>query len=313
MNEVLATRRAYGDVFATTFEDGTIVPWKLLSVDDYIHYDMLYQAQLYPDAFIEDEIFRKCVLDGSLVSHIDQLKAGIVTTVVQNILQLSGPHQPNDLQQLLEIKRHEVSNILHDMIIWICQAFPGYKPDDLYLMSYPDLMLRFAQAEVKLMRAGIITEPFSYFNQNEKTPKPKKTAKLNQTPPPVQPSPPPKINMAQQFEQQQQEQTIITKADILEGQMAMDGHSKDVVASHKIAKETAALYPEYLEQMKRGEKIKIPSTEERKAAAEARAEANKKKYQDALKKEEAFTKVELERLKKEREKERQRRQKQRKR
>lgn len=311
MDEILFTRKAYGDSFATKFLDGTIVPWKLLSTKDYMYYNDLLAANVYPLAFVEDEIFCKCVLDQSLVKNIDILKAGIVSHVAQAILQYSGPYSPSDIEQALELKRHEASNILHDIVIWICQAFPGYVPDDLYMLSYHDLMLRFAQAEIKLLRAGIITEPFSFYKQGEeKQQKPKKaTARLNQTP--IEKSKPPKKNMAKQFEEQQQDQTIITKADIIESQMGMSGHDLDIVAHQKAAEDTAALYPEYIEQMKRGEKIRIPSVEERKAAAEARAKVNKAKYDKAIKEDQAFTKVELERLKVEREKERQRRAKQR--
>lgn len=313
MNEILATRRAYGDVFATSFADGTIVPWKLLTVDDYIHYDMLYKAQLYPDAFVEDEIFCKSVLDKSLIDNIDRLKAGTVSFVVQSILQFSGPGSPDDITQMLEIKRYESTNILHDMVIWICQAFPGYTPDDLYSMKYPDFMLRFAQAEIKLLRSGVITEPFSYtsLEKEQPQPKPNRTARLNQKPATPPPPKPPKANMAKQFEKQQ-EQTIITKADIIESTMAMSGHDQDIVYHQKVAEETAALYPEYLEQMKRGEKVKVPSTEERVAAAEKRQAENKRKYLEAQKNYQEFSKQELERLKQEREKERRRRQKQRK-
>lgn len=299
--DALYTRKVYGDVYATFFDDGTIVPWKPLSIKDYIDYDVLLQSGKYVNAYIEDEIFCKCVLDKVLVNNIDDLKAGIVGAVSQSILEYSGPASSEELDNFLNIKRNESTNILHQIVSWICLGFPAYTPDDLYDMEYQDLMLRLALSEEKLLRSGVITEPFSFFNKGEEQQKKKKLRR----PPPPTPKPP-KQNIAQQYKQQQ-ERTIITKADIIESSIGMDGHSKDEVAHHKIAEETAKLYPEYLDQMKKGEKVSIPSVEERKRAAEARAKANELKYKESLKQNKEYTKTELERLKIIREQERKRR------
>ena len=97
--------------------------------------------------------------------------------------------------------------------------------------------------------------------------------------------------------------------------MSMDSHMDpaniDVYLQEqaKQTKETAALYPEYMEQMKKGEKVTIPSTEERKAAALKRAKQNEVNFKKQKAQQKIADKKELEELKKVREQERQRRKK----
>lgn len=283
INARIAARKLYGDVFLTVFEDGTEVPWKLLSTENFLKYDYLTKVQEYPFTVYEDEIFELTVLDKSLIDNIHNLKAGIVSTVAMYIMQYSGPQNIDDVNMLLELKRHEVQHVLHNVVMWIIKAFPAYTPDDLYKLDYSELTQRLALAETSLLSFGVITEPLCFTPLNtEEQPQP--TAK------PVEVAPKPKVNLQQKFQEQQQ--TIISKDDMQEAAAAMG----DTENWDQIANETAQLYPEYLKQMQEGKAVTIPSTEERVAAAEKRQELNKQRLEKAKQNQVLLNKQELEHL-----------------
>jgi len=164
MKELFRVRREYGSVYATAFDNGIVIPWKLLSIEDYIRFHQDSQRNLVPLACLEDEIFTKCVLDQSLVRQANYLSAGTVSVVAQNIWQFSGPQDIEAFNTDLEKSRQqvfhgEVSGI-HQLVEVIGMAFP-YKPEEIYTMDYQTLLERAVQAESKLIRLGILQEPIS--------------------------------------------------------------------------------------------------------------------------------------------------------
>lgn len=287
MDDLLELRKVHGNVFVSRLPNGQDVPWRPLSIQEYIEYDKLLRLGVYPPAYIEDEVFRKCVLSQVLVDNIENLRAGLVRAVALDILVYSGPSTIDELNMFLNMNRNESGQVMHQLVSVVCQAFPAYKPEDVYGMNYETFGLRVAQAEEKLLRTGMLTEPLS-FNAPDGAPKQQQPVK--------QPIPePPKENLRNQWKAQQaqeakkvappvpatEEQVIIKKADIIEHQSAMTGHDKDPVHHKKEAEETAAIYSDYLEQLKSGEKLKIATPEERVAAAEKRQEETKKQLAEA--------------------------------
>jgi hypothetical protein len=304
MASLLELREQHGNVFVSNLPDGQSIPWKPLTLGDYIQYDRLIKVGLYPAAYIENEIFKKCVLDPVLVDNIDQLRAGVVSTVSTAILSYSGPQSIDELTTLLNINRNEANQALHQLVSTVCQAFPAYKPEDVYDLEYNIFMLRVAQAEEKLMRAGLMTEPISIAvpgqdsEKKKKRPKPPQVdlkkryedegivptreeyledkqekardrkAELRKVEMPVTPPPTPPPTT---------ERTVISKADIIEHQQVMSGHDVDPVAHKKAADETAKLYQDYLQELADGKELRIRTPEERKAAAEERSKEHKKK------------------------------------
>lgn len=160
MDNHYTVRRQYGGTYASVI-DNEIIPWKLLSLKDYIQYQADISRGLYPLASIEDEIFCKCVLDKILVNQIDHLKAGIITLVAQHIWQYSGPIGVDSLNNKLNLARDEYHNgpfsIIHQLTRIITLAFP-YKPEEIYEMDYETFVERLIQAEDKLLQAGLIKE-----------------------------------------------------------------------------------------------------------------------------------------------------------
>jgi len=171
MDDISHLRKLYGSrAFLTVFPNGIIIPWKPLTIQEYLGYVEDLQRQIYLPGPLENEIFSKCVLDDDYIRRINLLQAGIISTVVQNIVDYSGPSTVNPIEQSLNIARSRLladqTNILHELVQLITMAFP-YKPEEVYDMSYEILMLRAAQAEAKLLRAGVIDKPISLtYNTN---------------------------------------------------------------------------------------------------------------------------------------------------
>ena len=274
-------RHLYGNAYIIALPDGRNVPWKPLSLKEFIEIDSIRQAGVYSNGQIEDEIFKKCVLDCVLVDNLDKLKAGTVSTVAGVILSYSSPQTIDELNNFLNIKRAQISeNVFHQMVITICQAFPAYTPDDIYAMDYETVMQRVALAEQKLASVGILAEPIHFGTQDEQSQERKPSdRKINkrlheihqqqQTKRAPPPSPPPAA-----------ERTVITTKDMAEAQAAYTGmeRSDRISRETKMVKETTDVYDRYLEQMRKGEKVVVPSHEERMQAARERAAENEKKF-----------------------------------
>lgn len=292
-------REQYGDVFVSETPDGLIIPWKPLSIGDYFEYENRFAMNLMPPSILEDEIFKKCVTDKVLVDGIDRLKAGTVTTVVATIMQNSGPVSANDIEAGLNQGRARSRQIIHNLVTTICQAFPSYKPDELYDLDFSTFMLRLAQAEDRLLRAGVIKEPLSITSEEPE----------QVTPTPKAPEPEkkkPKVDLSklkQEFDKQNwgplvdtnkkpvaskpdkevygdmTKKTVITKADTDEHAAAIGGSAIDTtIDQNQMLKDTANIYKDYVDQQNKTGKLAIPPYEERMKAAQERANKNKERW-----------------------------------
>jgi len=157
-------REQYGDALVTIFPDELVVPWRLLTMDEYIGYSMDRSRGMITPALLEDEIFKKCVLDDVLLRQFASLKAGTVTTVVAHIWEHSGPASiasfNNDLEMARQILHSEALGAIHELVQIVTMAFP-YKPEEVYEMNYDDFIIRVAQAEDKLLKMKMIDQPLS--------------------------------------------------------------------------------------------------------------------------------------------------------
>lgn len=288
MIELLQFRERYGDVYVLILPSGQKIPCQPLSVGDYLKYDSLFREGRIPSSYLENEIFQKCVLDKSFTGQINHLRAGIVTTVASLVMQISAPTDLAGIDQALAISRHKANATLHDLVAYVCQAFPAYKPEDLYDMPFDTFMLRVGMAERKLLNTGITHEPLSLIDYSKQKQGPAKSRiKQPQQQDPRKPPmpPPPDANLAKMWEESRTtNKTIIRTADIVEHHAAYTGHEKEdrILNEHKMVEETASLYPEYMEQIKAGQKVSIKSPEERKAAALLRAEKSKQELKEMI-------------------------------
>ncbi len=273
-------RLTHGETHLTVLPDGTEIPWRPLTIGEFMEYDDLMKSGQYSIPVIEDEIFKKCVTDRFYLVNIDKLSAGIVSTVVTNIMAYSGPQTIDDFNEALSTARAVIQGPLHTVVDMVCRAFPAYKPEDVYSMDYSTLMLRTAMAEQRLLLVKFITEP------------------LHLRPPassgaPPQPAPEPQKTEPQKLEKlkskladltqrantvpQVEKKTVITAAD--EGQfIPSSGHEMMdyEVEKFKYEKEKVRaldgiehIYGDYLKKMADGQKLTpddfIKSNAEKKA------------------------------------------------
>lgn len=159
METIFRHRREHGECFVTRLFNGLEIPWNPLSLKEYIEYDLEFKIGRIPAATLEDEIFKKCVLDSHTKMNIDILDAGIVTTVAGQIMDFSGPGGPDQLGNDLNEARVRVDNFINDSIAIILQTFSGYTAEQVYALSYQEFLELLAMAERRLMAMGILQEP----------------------------------------------------------------------------------------------------------------------------------------------------------
>ena len=96
---------------------------------------------------IEKDIWDECVIEHSYPSNLEDMNAGIIATVVRVILRLSAPKNIEDMQNDLDNERLKLKDVRDQMVIKICEAFPGYTPEDVTVMDWRTLIERLSQAE----------------------------------------------------------------------------------------------------------------------------------------------------------------------
>lgn len=159
MNETSKVRREFGNVYVTIFPD-MVVPWKPLSIGDFIEYSESVDRGLIPLSILDDEIFKKCVVDKTLIRQFDYLPAGIVTTTVYCILQFSGPQQSidDDLSVARNLIHSPVYSQFSQLINLITMVYQ-YTPSQLMDMRYEEFLKILALAEEKALQLGILSAP----------------------------------------------------------------------------------------------------------------------------------------------------------
>ncbi len=171
-------REIYGAVYLITFPDGTDIPFKPLSYGDFCYYNDILTAGLVPPYILEDELFKKCVLDKAIVDVLLNQKAGTISTTVAAIMQVSGPVDIEEFNNVLESNRELVTKPINYLPTLICRAFPAYKIEDIDKMSFETMLLRLAQAEQVLLAAQVLKEPISLFNKEKQEKSRPRTADL---------------------------------------------------------------------------------------------------------------------------------------
>ena len=270
-------RSLHGTCYITQTSDGQFIPWKPLSIGEWLKYKDAFGTNLYAPAVLENEIFKLCVLDPFIVKHIDKQKAGTVTTIVNNIITQSGPQNVNEFNGHLNYARNLAQQPIHQIVSIICQIFSAYKPEEVYALDYETLMLRLAQAEERMFKMGLKTEPFELrdesgkfsqkagrknkrfdsdklkeaFEQLKNTNIPKNKQKVIED---ITPTAQSKVK---------NNSIIVTKEEMATN-YAIGGHADDIFdAEQQMLKDAALLYKDYLEDVKSGKPVKIKSVEER--------------------------------------------------
>jgi hypothetical protein len=288
MQDLLSLRERYGSVFVTETPDGLTVPFKLLSLKDYLEYSFLLEQSLAKTPIVEDEIFRKCVTDSVLVKNIDKQKAGTIAYVAGVVLRHSAPESLIELNQLVGHYRNLTGNVLYQVVCIITIAFPSYTPDCLLEMSADRILFLLALAERKLLEMGHLKEPLLF-----EAPRAKKERVK------------PKIDVGKLKEEFDQHKKNIGPANrikevevvaqspdtgprevVISGDEMMHALDTDPTTDSPeeriMLQEAKELYRDYLTETKKGERIKVKPVDVRIQEAKERMESNRKRLQEKL-------------------------------
>jgi hypothetical protein len=107
---------------------------------------------------IEDDIWDECVIEHSFPSGLEHMNAGIIASVVRVIIKLSAPKTIEEMQGDLDKEREKLRDVRDQIIVKICEAFPGYTPDEVTRMDWPTLVERLSQAE-KILGTEFVINP----------------------------------------------------------------------------------------------------------------------------------------------------------
>lgn len=274
-------RERYGSVYITETTDGQIIPWKPLSIGEWLQFREAFASGFYASSVLETEIFKKCVTDQLVVKTIDKQKVGTITTVVAQILFQSGPQNTNEFNAHLDHCRGIAQQPVHQIVSIICQVFAAYKPEEVYALDYETLMLRLAQAEERLFKMGLKTEPFRLLDNNEEQEvQPKKRYDPNKlkeafdnTRAPDQSVRSNKSKQLDQIKPKHSEKIKNNKIIISKEQMAERFASgSDIedlpLLEHQMFKDAESIYKDYLDDIRAGKALDIKTPEERLAKRE---------------------------------------------
>lgn len=159
-------RKLYGDNWLTTFENLEI-PWRQLTFQEFLNFDKLLNSGYYKLHDLEDEIFSLAVLEPIYIENIDILPAGIITTVVAQIMQISGPLNVDSMSNDLNNARYQIQDFVSSAITMICSVFPAYKPEEVLSLRYDVFMKRLAMSEKRLLELGVLKEPLSIVDKTQ--------------------------------------------------------------------------------------------------------------------------------------------------
>lgn len=176
-------------LYKTVFSDGLVV-WKAINFQDFKKYrearNLLGETV---DLAMEEKLFRENVLYSSydpiedqfpveiktefqkvlwIEKCRDELPAGIVSTVVKDMLSHCGAISPHQLLGQLDEHRDYINNIEDQIVLRICQAFPAYKPEDIDAMDWHTVLKRAAQAETVLGYYFELDDPEARAKEAEK-------------------------------------------------------------------------------------------------------------------------------------------------
>jgi hypothetical protein len=287
--KIVGYRKRYGGNWLTHFPDNNLeIPWRQLTIQEFLDYNDLFKSGRYTEVEVEDEVFQLAVLEPIYVDNIDILPAGIISVVVAHILQVSGASSPEQLTEQLNISRYKVQDFMSSAVTLICSVFPAYKPEDVFNLNYDRFMERLAMAEKRLLELGLLKEPLSVLAPEQSAPpqveRPsdkrrrellearkaeleKKLGNLNQDL-----KVPTKSSMKDQF--------IVGKKDMSSRMDTDTGHDlmDKALWQHDAMQGLEHIYPEYFKLMKEGKKITPDTINTVKGTSKKEVESKHEEY-----------------------------------
>jgi len=133
--------------YVIEFDDKNVVVFTPLEWGEYLRLVDLWAN--YPNLHlqIEEYIYKKHVISTSYTDEELNAFAGTIPTVVSMVFQISGVNDLETLFAQLEEARNTASDLSHNITAIIASVF-HYKFEEIDKMTWPEILLRFAQAEL---------------------------------------------------------------------------------------------------------------------------------------------------------------------
>ena len=142
---VLDLKNKYGPIFTINIKGQTVV-FRELTFAEFDYVALLQQSQDGSTVDSEDKIIELAVVYPENF-NIDNLQAGIVSSLAQEILDASGFSNPKTAKAILEEKRNQAMQVRSLMKAFVLATISTYKPEDLDEMTYSQLAEKVALAE----------------------------------------------------------------------------------------------------------------------------------------------------------------------
>jgi hypothetical protein len=158
-------------LYASIFPDGTEVVFRLPPFKEAARLAFILSLVHEQDLqyLIQNQIFSNYVIDDYLAKHDNDIPAGVVSSIANVILYLSGINDSADfIEQQIDLARDNI-DFYSSMKSWILTAFNGYTIESLDKLNYQELLDLFALAEHSLLQRGIIQEGLSLSRSKEET------------------------------------------------------------------------------------------------------------------------------------------------
>ena len=280
MSSIFENRKLFGECYVSRFPNGLEIPWKQLNLKDFIKYDLELRSGRLPAATIEDEIFQLCVLDENIKLNIDFSRAGVVTTVVHQIMEASGPTGPEQIRTDLHYARERSNNFLADSVAVILQVFSGYTAESVFSLPYEEFLQLLAMAERRLMAMGIIDQPLEPVIQGSEAPSEIEFRNLNPEPaPPPRPEPRRREKNKDFVAEGAAGEMIHIPEGMTPQDRAVYAHLHAPKWKQDAIEGLDLIYPELMEKMKKGEKITPETIKQSRGRSPQEVKKKYEKYQ----------------------------------
>lgn len=158
---LLQKQKGEGHLFVVAFPGWEEVAFKLPSLLRIQQYVVALSVVSQPTIIFE-QIFRECVVDEALAFHRENIPAGVVQSLAELVLLLSGAGD-NAIEYTVGLHqtfRAQTAAPIVFMKRIICATFGGYTFSSLEELDYQALCELFVQAERIMLDSGIIEEEY---------------------------------------------------------------------------------------------------------------------------------------------------------
>jgi hypothetical protein len=144
-NVIFDLKKKYGNLYSVNVKNFEVI-FRELTFTEYDLILYLQELEEYSYADIEDFI-----LDYAIVYpenfDLGKIPAGLVTSLAQNVLELSGFFSVKVAKKILQDKRNEMTDVRNLMKAFVISTMPSFIPEELDVMTFSQLAEHVALAE----------------------------------------------------------------------------------------------------------------------------------------------------------------------